>query len=45
MGNKYSKYKRDIDGYLAYGNKKNKTWLEFEKFKATHKDLFKKYFN
>lgn len=45
MGGKYSKYKRDIDGYLADGNKKNKTWSEFEKFKTTHKDLFEKYFN
>lgn len=45
MGNKYSKYKRDIDGYLTDGNKKNKTWLEFEKFKITHKDLIEKYFN
>ena len=40
-----SKYKRDIEGYLQDGGKKNKTWIALEEFCRTHKELCEKYFN
>lgn len=45
MGTSYSKYKRDIEGYLQDGGKKNETWIALEEFCRTHKELCEKYFN
>ncbi len=44
MGNKYSKYKRDIEGYLNDGNKKTSTWKFIDKFKEQYKEIHDGYF-
>lgn len=44
MGNKYSKYKKNIKEYLSDGNNKSPTWIFIDNFKETYKDISNSYF-
>lgn len=45
MGNKYSKYKRDYQKYLADGNKKGVAWRYMEELENKFQDIANEYFD